>query len=564
MSLHKYFENLSFVDYFHLVVLFFLFYVIKFYYKYFTRPNKLPGPLPLPIIECAYCFRGDTKHLFVSLNKKYGDFYEIQLGGYRRIVLSRPEHIEKFYNNSTKHVKFMPRAPFSRGLKELLMGGKGLQFSDDFNSWKFNRQIYTRAILSPNFNNEAIKWSYLLFEELEGYWKSLGLANSDGEEWTLETDFSKWFQRFTNDMVVVSTTGERSYSMGTYYNTLSPIKALYPDALIEDSDRFVKGMNQIVVGAALFLFLGPFIRHYVPFIRGKANEILKHRDFIFEKLDKIIQKRRQEIEVMKNKDLKNDMLTSLIIANTERDVNYKKTVGEETMPDIEIRTNIFGAFAAGTDTTANLFCYITYYLCHYPEVKQKMLAEIDSIFPQNSSIQLTHNDLSKLKYCEAIIKEVDRIIPVSNILARYSSEPFEVGGYQWPAGTLFNFDIVSLHRHKDYWPCPEIFDPNRFFLDNKNESYLNVKNDDLKDDNNGHNEKKDQKVGQKYSFIMFGSGSRICPGRKLAIIELLSLMVYVFGKYDVELIDMEAPLKTKSSIATTCLELMVRIRPRNQ
>ncbi|KAF0342763.1 cytochrome P450 [Gigaspora margarita] len=364
-------------------------------------------------------------------------------------------------------------------------------------------------------------------------------------------------------MIVVSTTGERSYSMGSYYNTLSLIKATYPDALIEDSNRFVKGISQLIVGSALFVFLGPFTRHYVPLIRGRTKALLKHRDFIFEKLDIIITKRRKEIEMMQTKDLKNDMLTSLIIANTERDVNYKKTDEEETLPpmtDIEIRANILDAFVAGTDTIANLFCYITYYLCHYPEVKQKMLAEINSILLPNNSFQLTHSDLSKLKYCEAIIKEVDRIIPVTSLLARYPSEPIEVGGYQWPAGTQFQFDIVSLHRHKDYWPNPEIFDPDRFFFDNKSESYLNVKNDDLKDDH----EKEDQKVGQKYSFIMFGGGMRICPGRKLAMIELLSLMVYVFGKYDVELIDMEAPLKTKSSNVTSCQELMVRIRPRNQ
>ncbi|RIB27824.1 cytochrome P450 [Gigaspora rosea] len=561
MSLHKYFENLNFV---HLVVFIFLFYVSQFYYKYFTRPNKLPGPFPLPIIECAYCFRGDIKQLFISFNKKYGDSYEIQLGGHRRIVLSRPGYIEKFFNNSLKHAIFMPTTPYSQGVKELRKSGKGLLSNDDFKSWKFAHRLFSRAILSPSFNNEAIKWTKLLFEELEGYWKSLGSINSDDKEWSLGTDFSKWVHRFTNDMIVVVTTGERSYSMGSYYNTLSPIKASYPDALIEDSDRFVRGINKFVAGIAFFAFLGPFMRHYVPFIRGKANEILKHRDFIFDKLDQIIKKRRQEIEVMQNKDLKNDMLTSLIIANTERDVNYKKTAGEEIftpMPDIEIRANILSAFLAGTDTTANLFSFVTYYVCHYPEVKQKMLTEIDSIFPPNSSLELTHNDLSKLKYCEAIIKEVDRVCPAANLLGRYPTEPIEVGGYQWPAGTMFHFDLVSLHRHKDYWPNPETFDPDRFFLDNKNESYLNVKEDDLINDE--HNKKEDRKVEQKYSFLMFGGGYRICPGRKLAMTELLSLMVYIFGKYDIELIDIEAPLKTKSSTATYCQQLMVKIKPRN-
>ncbi|CAG8592201.1 28854_t:CDS:1, partial [Dentiscutata erythropus] len=43
---------------------------------------------------------------------------------------------------------------------------------------------------------------------------------------------------------------------------------------------------------------------------------------------------------------------------------------------------------------------------------------------------------------------------------------------------------------------------------------------------------------------------------------LLSLMVVVFGKYDVELIDMKAPLKTESGAITICGELPVKIRPR--
>ncbi|KAF0540336.1 cytochrome P450 [Gigaspora margarita] len=212
-------------------------------------------------------------------------------------------------------------------------------------------------------------------------------------------------------MIVVSTTGERSYFIGSYYNTLSPIKALYPDALIENSDRFIKGMNQLMVGSALCV-------------------------------NKVIKKRRQEIEAMQTKDLKNDMLTSLIIANTEYDVNYKKNVGEELylpMIDIEIRANILEAFAARTDTTANLFSYITYYLCYYPEVKQKMLAKINSIFLQNSSFQLVHSDLSKLKYCEAIIKEVEQMIPVTNLLERYPIEPIKVGGYEWSANMMFQF-----------------------------------------------------------------------------------------------------------------------------
>ncbi|KAF0430581.1 cytochrome P450 [Gigaspora margarita] len=102
-----------------------------------------------------------------------------------------------------------------------------------------------------------------------------------------------------------------------------------------------------------------------------------------------------------------------------------------------------------------------------------MLVKINSIFSQNSLFQLTHSDLSKLKYFEPIIKEVERIFSITNLLERYITKPIEVSGYHWQASTIFQFDLVSLHRYKDYWSNSEIFDPDRLFLENnKSESYL--------------------------------------------------------------------------------------------
>ena len=52
-------------------------------------------------------------------------------------------------------------------------------------------------------------------------------------------------------------------------------------------------------------------------------------------------------------------------------------------------------------------------------------------------------------------------------------------------------------------------------------------------------------------------------GRKLAMIELKLVTALVYRKYDVELVDMNAPLKLNSALISTCRELMVKIKPRN-
>ncbi|RIB30691.1 cytochrome P450 [Gigaspora rosea] len=168
-----------------------------------------------------------------------------------------------------------------------------------------------------------------------------------------------------------------------------------------------------------------------------------------------------------------------------------------------------------------------------------MINEIDSVSPPNTSFHLKHEDLLKLKYCDAIITELGRIMPVPNEIRRYLKNPSEIAGYQWEAETMIHIYINSIHSNKNHWPNPEIFDPDRFYKESANR-------------------KMNDKARHKYSLVTFGGGLRNCPGKKLAIIELLLLMVVVFRKYDIDLVDINAPLNIKSGSITTCEELQAK------
>ena len=138
-----------------------------------------------------------------------------------------------------------------------------------------------------------------------------------------------------------------------------------------------------------------------------------------------------------------------------------------------------------------MLCFIVYYLGHYPEVKKRLWQEIDEIFGKDLTKPVTYKDLEELQYCEAIIKEVYRIIPVAFLNSRVNVEDDNVGGYNWPKGTIFQMLYSAIMKRKDYWTNPEKFDPDRF-------KYLLEK----------------KKIKNTYS--MFGGGIIMYPGRKLA------------------------------------------------
>ncbi|PKY38556.1 cytochrome P450, partial [Rhizophagus irregularis] len=146
--------------------------------------------------------------------------------------------------------------------------------------------------------------------------------------------------------------------------------------------------------------------------------------------------------------------------------------------------------------------FIVYYIEHNPDVKNKMLKEIDSIFQGDKIRPITKDDFYSLSYCEAIVKEAARMFPVIHSFTRYIDKPNETAEYHWPADTLFAINVKAIHTDNDDWEEPNKFNPDRWLIENFEPN--------------------------KNSFLMFGGGLRLCPGRKLSMIVLVCLTALMF------------------------------------
>ncbi|KAF0449312.1 cytochrome P450 [Gigaspora margarita] len=527
-------ESFNITECLFIAFLTFLFYYFRFYYNYFTRPSPLPGPLPLPFELENFFFDGDFKRLTANLHRKYGDICEFRLGGYRRIVISKTDYFENLLSSS-KNLALFAKFEHTPAMDISGKFGRGMFLNCDYENWKINKYFLLQSISTPGFNEDAIKNTNELFEELSGYWNSLKKSHS---------------------FLII---GERGCSMSSYYNTFNTDKfklgsSHFDDPKSYNSDKFSRALIVYNRGLMFFNIVHPFLRRYVPYFKNKADTILKSGDYIFGTMDNMIERRKIDFANNPQKlKSKHDLLSILITAN-----NGAKGKMIESLTDEDIRALLLDIFLAGSDTSSNTLCYTIYYICQNPHVKQKMLDEIDSVFPINSSdtLHITTDHIAKLKYCEAIIKEASRMTPVVPVSRRFASAECEVAGYKFQAKTVFHLNYSSIHMNEKYWNNPTVFDPDRFYLhDNLGEFNDNLSDSDKENKKSIHDK-------DKFSLVIFGGGIRLCPGRKLAMITMLSFMVLLFKKYDVELVDMDAPLKTHTGFLTNCLELKIKIKPR--
>ncbi|AOY80440.2 cytochrome P450 [Moorena producens JHB] len=177
----------------------------------------------------------------------------------------------------------------------------------------------------------------------------------------------------------------------------------------------------------------------------------------------------------------------------------------EGMSDEELRDELITLLVGAYENTATGLAWAFYWTHRLPEVKEKLLAEIDSLGENPDPMSLF-----KLPYLTAVWQETLRIYPVGVLtLPRLVQESVEVGGKHLEAGTIIFPCVHLLHQREELYPEPKKFKPERF-LDRQ--FYL-------------------------YEYIPFGAGARRCIGAALAEFEMKLVLATILKQYQLELAD---------------------------
>jgi len=164
---------------------------------------------------------------------------------------------------------------------------------------------------------------------------------------------------------------------------------------------------------------------------------------------------------------------------------------------------------AGTDTTAATSVWVMTGLMKNPRAMAKAQEEIRNACGKKEFIE--EEDVEKLVYLQAVIKETLRFYAPTPLLPREAIRSFTVDGYEIEAKTILYVNGWAIQRDPEAWKDPEEFWPERFL-----KSGIDFK-------------------GHDFEFIPFGAGRRICPGISLGITSVELITANLLNSFQWEL-----------------------------
>ncbi|XP_060801284.1 cytochrome P450 4d2-like isoform X1 [Amyelois transitella] len=166
-----------------------------------------------------------------------------------------------------------------------------------------------------------------------------------------------------------------------------------------------------------------------------------------------------------------------------------------------------GLLMAASDTTAVGASTAAAMLAHWPDVQEKAYQELYEVFGDTDR-HMTIEDLPRLKYMEAVIKEALRLYPPAPHVTRKALEDIVLpSGLSVPKGTNFLISAYALNRNPKYWgPDADEFRPERFLDGSLPDQSLTI-------------------------YFSFSYGPRGCPGIQFAMMSMKTSLGTLLRRY---------------------------------
>ncbi|WP_299142522.1 cytochrome P450 [uncultured Tateyamaria sp.] len=171
------------------------------------------------------------------------------------------------------------------------------------------------------------------------------------------------------------------------------------------------------------------------------------------------------------------------------------------MSTAELRDNLLTFIVAGHETTALTLAWSMYLVAFDQDVQDRARVEAQTCLQGRAA---TGDDLTQLPYIRQIVDEALRLYPPAGLVSRTAMADDTLCGHEVRKGDTCMIPIYALHRSKLLWEDPDAFHPERFA---------------------------DRKAIDRYAYLPFGDGPRICIGASFALQEAVIILATLLSRF---------------------------------
>ncbi|MEH2418915.1 cytochrome P450 [Nostoc sp.] len=419
---------------------------------------KLPnGPQTHPWVQ-TYQWLTNPLEYMEACAKRYGDSFTLRIGPVftPQVFFSNPQAIQQIFTTDPKQLDSGEPA----GIKSPLLGRQSLLALE---GKPHQRQ---RKLLTPPLHGERM----LAYGQL-----TRDITEQVISQWQVGESFSVLpsMQAISLEVILKAVFG---LADGPRYEKLKEVLL----KILNPKPPFVTAMMLV------FPSLQQDLGSWSPW--GKFLDLRQQMD---ELIYAEIRDRKQQPDPSRT-----DILSLMMAARDE---------DGQSMTDVELRDELITLLAAGHETTATSLAWAFYWIHYLPQVREKLLQELDSLGENPDP-----NAILRLPYLSAVCSETLRLYPVVTLaLNRLVKSPLEIMGYELNPGTLVIPCIYLTHHREDLYPQSKQFKPERFL----------------------------ERQFTSSEYLPFGGGNRRCIGMAFALFEMKIVLATVLSRWQMELAD---------------------------
>lgn len=200
-----------------------------------------------------------------------------------------------------------------------------------------------------------------------------------------------------------------------------------------------------------------------------------------------------------------------------------------------IRDTVLMTMLAAHHTTGVAISWTLYLLSRHPDVADRVADELARVLGDRDVPN--YGDLKELTYLDRVLREAMRLYPPGPYGAREATEDLVIGDYTVPAGTTIFYPFWAVHMNPEYWPDPQVFDPDRFTPEASAER-------------------------PRLAYIPFGIGPRSCEGATLAMVEAELVLAIVLKRFHFHLAPEQTVTPIERFVLWAAEDIQMNLTPR--